>query len=149
MCSAKGPMQTNSNPHFNLLTTTTPAASCTVIVNGFPSEGAGPAAAAGLLLGRGGGGGEDEEDVGRASGMSGAVEAWRAKREDATVDWVRRRETGCGEAWASRRPEGVARRAVWRCALRFEARKLVRRLVRRRGGVGWLKDIFARSRLLS
>lgn len=144
MVSARGPIQTKSSPHFSLRITTTPAASWTVIVRGFPPAPPAPAwyppssvFAAAAPDDDGG----VEDDDGSASGISGVAEAWRAKREDATVDWVRRRETGCGEAWASRRPEGVARSAVWRFAFRFEARKEVRRFVRRRG-VGWVRDIF-------
>ena len=62
------------------------------------------------------------------------MEECRVQREAQTVLWVRRRETGAGDAYERSLPVGVTRRADSICGVRFAWRKEVRRLVRRRGG---------------
>lgn len=64
-----------------------------------------------------------------------------AHSDAATVHCVRSVLTDCVEACARSLPERVARRAVWIWGVRFDWRKAVRRLVRRRGGVGADTDI--------
>lgn len=72
---------------------------------------------------------------GKALGRDTDDDVWIAKSEAATVAWVRRVETGRGEAWARSLPDGVVRRRVGREGEAEAWRKEVRRLVRRRGGL--------------
>lgn len=73
---------------------------------------------------------------GRADGTSTDDEAWMARREAATVARVRSRVTAWGLAWARSLPCDVMSSSVGSCGLRLAWRKALRRLVRRRGGVG-------------
>lgn len=79
--------------------------------------------------------GSGVRDPGRAVGMEAEEDVWMARREAATVAWVRSTVTGWEEAWARSFPWAVVRRRVGRWALWWEWRKALRRLVRRRGGV--------------
>lgn len=82
-------------------------------------------------------------DPGRAVGMAAEEDVWMARREAATVAWVRRTETGCEEACARSLPWEVVRRRVGRWAVWWEWRKVLSRLVRRRGGVALGTDMMA------